>query len=99
MLLQRSEKERANLTLSLRALDSRLQTDDGGMAAWQRAVTNPLVIALAIAALLSLRRRPGLRLLMRGAVLLAASRRISREVKAALSGEPGIGTYSYRQVP
>lgn len=46
--------------IRLRSLDASLHTADDGIAAVQRYVVNPLVAVLAVAALLLLRRRPGL---------------------------------------
>jgi hypothetical protein len=79
-LLQRSSQQRAKLSRSLRSLDARLHTADDGIAVVQRYVVNPLVAVLAVAALLVLRRGPGLMPLLRSGLLLSAGRRVASEL-------------------
>lgn len=95
-LLQRSSKQRAKLSRGLRSLDARMHTADDCIAAAQRHVVNPLLVVLAVAALLLLRRRPGLTPLLRAGLLLSAGRRAVGELdrqrrrlgeKAAIDGK------------
>lgn len=95
-LLQRSSKQRARLSRSLRSLDARLHTADDRIAAVQRYVVSPLLAVLAVAALLLLRRRPGITPLLRAGVLLSAGLRAAGAIdrqrrrlgkKAAIDGK------------
>jgi hypothetical protein len=75
-LLLQGAVQRRELAIRFEALEEHLQSADRGLALLRRITTNPLFIVYGIATVLWLRRRARVQLLLRGAALAFAARRL-----------------------